>query len=422
MSWPQVNIMKSIIVLAVLSLAICASSQGTFDVDTDRPGTDIPGWRTANSPQDCQSQCRNTPNCKVWIYDSCGGPNAACWMKSEVNTGIMAKCRTSGVLDPRTSFRNPILPDKMADPWMLQVGDWYYLTATTGGDISLWRSRDLTNFYGAERRSIWAPDRAGSNLKDLWAPEIHFIDGRLYCYFAADTDTQLNDHKMYVLVNNGSDPFGDWSFAGKINTNDDNWAIDGTVWNQGNGNLYFIWSGWENNILNFLQNLYIAKMCTGDPTKLCSPRTLLHRPLQNWMRDGKSGVNEGPQILLNGNRTFLIYSASSSWSSKYCLGMMGINSGDGDPLNAKNWWKFDDAPVMKGDNGVYGPGHCSFVKDRTGTDWIVYHANDLDLRGDIAWYSRTIRAESFRWNGDGSPWLPTPPRNIYQDINAPPLF
>ena len=76
------------------------------------------------------------------------------------------------------------------------------------------------------------------------------------------------------------------------------------------------------------------------------------------------------------------------------------------PVVASNWWRVDDRPIMSTGNGVYGPGHGSFTTDRNGVPYVVYHANNDATSG---WNGRTIRAEPFKWNGDSSPWLPTPP-------------
>ena len=60
-------------------------------------------------------------------------------------------------------------------------------------------------------------------------------------------------------------------------------------------------------------------------------------------------------------------------------------------------------PVFQRNNaaGVYGPGHNGFFKSPDGTeDWIVYHAIDTSGGG---WSRRSIRAQRFGWNADGSP-------------------
>ena len=140
------------------------------------------------------------------------------------------------------------------------------------------------------------------------------------------------------------------------------------------------------------------------PTSLEGDRVLLHSPDPSWQRSGNSGVNEGPEILVHDGRTFLVYSAAGSWTGDYCLAMMGIDGG-ADPMVPSNWWRLDDRPVMQSSNAAFGPGHASFPYDRNGVPYVVYHADAVSNGG---WDGRTIRAQTFGWNADGSPAFPTP--------------
>jgi len=238
----------------------------------------------------------------------------------------------------------------------------------------------------------------------LWAPELHFIKGQLYIYVAA-TDSNNNNHRMYVLQGTDpNDPLKPFKFIGKLSTPDDNWAIDGTVlrYKGSDDDLYFIWSGWSNPSDTLNQNLYIARM--DSPTHLTGERVLLHQPTQAWMRSGANGVNEGPEILVNNGRTFLIYSAAGSWTQDYCLAMMGIDNG-ADPMVPGNWWRLDSRPVFWKSNEVFGVGHPSFPRDRTGASYIVYHGMQNPNGG---WNNRTIRTQPFSYNPDSSPAFPMP--------------
>jgi len=111
-------------------------------------------------------------------------------------------------------------------------------------------------------------------------------------------------------------------------------------------------------------------------------------------------------MLEHNGRWFLVYSSAGSWGDDYNLAFMGIDGGV-DPMNKGNWWALDDRPVMwsNPDAGVWAPGHASFVNDRAGTSYVVYHAVDKQGGG---WGGRSIRAEPFGWNPDGSPAFPRP--------------
>ena len=87
----------------------------------------------------------------------------------------------------------------------------------------------LPNLKTAEQKTIFTPPQGTAYSKEIWAPEIHFINGKWYAYFAAD-DGNNNNHRMYVLENTSADPMqGEWIFKGKVADPSDKWAIDGDV-------------------------------------------------------------------------------------------------------------------------------------------------------------------------------------------------
>ncbi|TFY60723.1 hypothetical protein EVJ58_g4968 [Rhodofomes roseus] len=304
----------------------------------------------------------------------------------------------------RATYNNPIVAGVAADPWIIKHGDDYYLTFTTGTDVQLRKSSNLAEI-NMKPTTVYTPPKGG-NLSAVWAPELHYIGGKWYIYVAMVEGSDANNHHMYVLEGKSQDPLDGFDFVGEVGTPDNNWAIDGTIFQYTNGDLYFIWSGWANTTDKLWQSLYIAKM--DSPTKITSERVLLHQPIPKWQQtvDGGAvrGINEGPEILVHNNRTFLIYSVAASWTEDYSLAMMGIDGGK-DPLDASNWWTLDSRPVFSKSKAAFGPGHASFTYDHDGTPYIVYHAMANATAG---WNGRTIRAQSFGWNKDGSPAFSSP--------------
>jgi GH43 family beta-xylosidase len=233
---------------------------------------------------------------------------------------------------------------------------------------------------------------------------LHFLRGKWYIYVAADDGDNAN-HRMYVLENPAADPFdGGFALKGKVaDPAADRWAIDGTVLELA-GRLYFVWSGWEGSE-DVCQLLYIAPMA--DPWTLSGPRVEISRPTHPWeSRGAPPSVNEGPQVLVRGRTVFLVYSASGSWTDHYCLGLLSAST-DADPLDPSTWTKHPH-PVFESGNGVVSPGHCSFTTSPDHTeDWLLYHA--AKFRG--AGWDRSVRAQRFAWNTDGTPRFgrPAPP-------------
>ena len=295
-------------------------------------------------------------------------------------------------------FVNPLLVSG-PDPWVQQKDDWYYVTHTTGKDLRLYRTKKMSDLRRAEVTTIWTPPATGMNSKDIWAPEIHFLQGRWYFYYAAD-DGNNESHRMWVLENASADPFqGVWIDKGELELPGDKWAIDGTAFEH-RGILYFMWSGWEGDV-NGRQDIYITKM--DNPWTASGNRVLLSKPEYVWETAGGSPtVNEAPQFLSRGDKLFIIYSASGCWTDDYTLGMLMADAAS-DPLDPASWTKHAE-PVLKKNPAAqaFGPGHNSFFKSPDGTeDWVIYHANPETGLGCGG--KRSMRMQEFGWTEEGLP-------------------
>lgn len=309
-------------------------------------------------------------------------------------------------------FTNPLLPSG-ADPYSFYKDGYYYYTHTTQKSLKIWKTKNLADLKTAESKTIWTPPQGTMYSKELWAPEVHFLQGKWYMYFAGD-DGDNNHHRMYVLECTTNDPMtGEWVFKGKVaDTQNDKWAIDGDVFEHG-GKLYMIWSGWEGD-KNGQQNIYIARM--KNPWTIESERSKISGSDFDWEKHGDLqgdpnlphvNVNEGPQILKHGKKVFIIYSASGCWTDYYALGMLTADS-KADLLNPLSWKKSAE-PVFKQsvENGVFAPGHNSFFKSPNGKeDWILYHANSKAGQGCGSF--RSPRMQKFTWNANGTPNFGTP--------------
>ena len=305
-----------------------------------------------------------------------------------------------------TGFTNPLLPSG-ADPWCIYKAGFYYYTNTTGNNITIWKTKSIADLKTAQKKVVFLPPKTGPFSKELWAPEIHYLKGKWYIYFAADSGSN-DGHRLWVLENKSADPMeGEFIMKAKIITPEDKWSIDGSVYEH-KGQQYLIWSGW-NGDTNGQQNIYIAAMSnpwtvTGKRIKISSPELdwEVHGDINNNKDVPHVSVNEGPEILRHNNKLFLIYSASGCWTDYYALGMLTI-SVDSDLLDA-GAWKKSALPVFKQSkaNKVFAPGHNSFFKSGDGKeDYILYHANSGAGQG--CGRLRSPRAQLFTWNKNGTP-------------------
>ena len=298
------------------------------------------------------------------------------------------------------TVQNPV-HDGGGDPWVVKHEGVYYYCYSTGRGVSVAKADSLGKLKNKGTTVYTAPSGTMYS-EEYWAPELHYINGEWYIYVAADDGDNYN-HRMYVLKGTSQNPRDRFEMVGQITDPSNKWAIDGTVL-QLNGELYFIWSGWEGTV-NVAQHLYIAHM--SDPCTIDSERVMLSTPQYSWEKNGTPLINEGPAVLQHEGKTFVVYSASGSWTDFYCLGMLTL-VGD-DPLNPAHWDK-ESRPVFQRRAGVaYGPGHCSFTTAADGSVWMVYHAN---LVSGTGWNGRSVWIAPITFDEDGKPDFGKPEKEV----------
>src|SRR5262245_25573738 len=120
-------------------------------------------------------------------------------------------------------------------------GFYYYSEVRDQKRIFVRRSRTIAGIGLDPGVCVWTAPARGSNSDNVWAPELQLIDGKWFMYCSADNGRNEN-HRMWVLESEGSDPLGKYRCRGRLETG--GWAIDGTVMTLDDGRKYFLWSGW----------------------------------------------------------------------------------------------------------------------------------------------------------------------------------
>jgi GH43 family beta-xylosidase len=300
-------------------------------------------------------------------------------------------------------FINPIVKQR-ADPWIYKHTDgFYYFTASVPeyDRIEIRRAKTIQVLGTSSPTVVWQKHSDGIMSANIWAPEIHFINGKWYIYFAAARKEAKFDHRVYVLENSSLNPLeGVWVEKGQIKMNWESFTLDATTFEH-NGVNYLVWAQRDFKI-HGNSNLYIAKM--SNPWTIEGNQAMLSKPEYGWETIG-FWVNEGPAVLKMNGRIFITYSASAT-DFNYCMGMLTA-SDKSDFLNPSNWSK-SPAPVFETNNekGQYGPGHNCFTVTPDGLeDIFIYHArNYKEIKGDPLYDpNRHTRAQVLHWKADGTP-------------------
>ncbi|ADG40190.1 MULTISPECIES: family 43 glycosylhydrolase [Leuconostoc] len=312
-------------------------------------------------------------------------------------------------------YINPLVIQR-ADPQIYKHTDgFYYFSASVPAYnlIELRKSRTINGLAHAAPKTIWLKHDQGEMSQLIWAPELHYIRGKWYIYFAASDTTALDkngmfQHRMFVIESSSPDPMSseaNWIEKGRVETPLDSFSLDATVF-ETNGTLYYIWAQKDPTIAGN-SNLYIAEMA--NPWTLKSEPVLLSNPEFDWEKRGFM-VNEGPAILHHAHKFFLTYSASAT-DENYAMGMLTIDDNQ-DFLNPDNWLKSNN-PVFQSDLeiGQYGPGHNSFTVSEDGeSNLLVYHSrNYTHIVGDPLYDpNRHTCVQKFTFNGNGQPVFGSP--------------
>ena len=311
-------------------------------------------------------------------------------------------------MDNTLRFNEPWILQR-ADPYIIRHTDGqYYFTATVPeyDRLVIRRAPTLAGLAKAPETEIWHKHESGVQSEHIWAPELHFLDGKWYIYYSASDKDDIWALRPYVLVCEDRDPVtGRWTELGKMKRADEDpfsfedFSLDATVF-ENHGKRYYVWAE-KVGTGKKISNLYIAEM--EQPDKLRTVQVLLTGPDYDWERVG-FWVNEGPAAIKRDGKIFLTYSASET-GIDYCVGMLSIDENE-DLLDPRKWKK-ERYPVLKTDVSlqIYGPGHNSFTVDEEGNDIMVYHARtEAEITGDPLYNpNRHTQLMKVQWSEDGRP-------------------
>lgn len=337
-------------------------------------------------------------------------------------------------------YDNPLILNR-ADPFIYRHTDGYYYFTASYTDSSsgrnnvgmyqydrivIRRAKTIEGLSSAEEKVIYtkAP-LEGNKSPHVWAPEIHFIDGDWYIYYATTvSNTDVWQIRPHVLKCSGNlDPMvkSNWQDLGqmrKVNSSDmafKGFSLDATVFEH-KGVRYLVWA--QNDPYS---NLYIARMT--DPLTIDNA-VKIAEPVYDWEKQGHQ-VNEGAAVIKRNGKIFIAYSASATDAS-YCVGLLTADE-NSNLLSPGSWVKKPE-PIMwsNASTGQYGPGHNCFTVSEDGVDdIIVYHArkeeryinNNYEPLYDVG---RHTRVQKLFWNSDGTPYfgIPAPDGKVASQVKV----
>lgn len=309
-------------------------------------------------------------------------------------------------------YPNPLV-EQRADPFIYKHTDGYYYFTGSYPEydrIVLRRAKSIKDLSDAEETVIWRKPEQGIMSKHIWAPELHFIDGKWYVHYAAGDTDDVWAIRPYVLECSAENPLqGDWVEKGQINTDFQSFSLDATTFEH-RGKRYLVWAQKVDD--DTVSNLYIAEM--SNPWTIKGEQVLLSTPDLEWEYQGFS-VNEGAAFIRKDDKVFISYSASAT-DDRYAMGLLTAQA-NRDLLDPNSWTKSKVPVFVSNEEAMeFGPGHNSFTVAEDGkTDLLVYHARpykEIDINNSLYDHNRHARVQQMFWDQDGNPYFGKPGQNI----------
>ena len=331
------------------------------------------------------------------------------WNQDDLNKIDLTEAGTyeiSGTINQQNYSEQFPMMSNRADPNIVYYNGKYYAmgTSDTGGMKTLFiRSSDTLaglkdqkagtateGGYKVEGQDVYLfGENDGLGHKGYhWAPELHVINGKLYCFYATFPAGKAGDENItnspnwagpsaYVMeLKDGGDPTktADW-LEHRVQAKDvgvlspHGLSIDMTYFEAG-GKSYIAWSQGDQERKGAKANVSIAEVNSDKPWQAITEPQRLMRPEWGWELDG---VNEGPNVLVSGGKVYMVFSAQLV-TPQYATGMLIANVGD-DLTDPASWTKSNYPWLHNGTfAGQFGLGHNSYFTDPYGDTYNVYHA------------------------------------------------
>lgn len=285
------------------------------------------------------------------------------------------------------------------DPSIIKHGDFFYIFST-GRGIPIRRSNDLKHWKTIGRvfdtPPAWTSEKVPGFKGHIWAPDIHFVNGKYYLYYSISTFGH-NGSCIGLATNRSLDPkdpnyrWIDQGVVVRSIKDRDNWnAIDPNLAQDETGNYWLSFG-------SFWTGIKLVKIDpdTGKPPE--NPPNLI--PLAQRTRPT---AIEAPFLVRHAGFYYLFVSfdqcckgADSTY--KIMVGRSKQIQGPYMDRAGRAMLKGGGTLLLASHGNCRGPGHNSVIKEGD-KHWLVHHMYDADNDG-----RRTLQIRPIIWADDGWP-------------------
>ena len=288
--------------------------------------------------------------------------------------------------DPGPTFTNPLYQGE--DPWVIRHGDSYYVCTSGPVDpTAVYVSKSPSLIERGEKVKVWED---AENYRRVFAPELHFIQGKWYIYFCADVKSEDWKHMAVVLEANTSNPLDGFTNKGVLFTGDEH----------GNAQANDI------TVVTFKEQLYAFWGSLADKHVEGAVMAPMASPTSITAHRREIGLHaEGPRAIVHGDQLIMTGATGGFASKNYALTAL-VYTADAGPIDEKASWK-DLGPLFESTADVWGPSRASFTVSADGSEnWMMYHSKVFNADDNGV---REVNIKEFTFKEDGTPDFGTPP-------------
>ena len=308
-----------------------------------------------------------------------------------------------------TRFANPVYPGYLADPFCWRHDGTYYAVGTglkeaageaaAGLVVPMIRSTDLQRWESVGCVLVPPPEERGGSF---WAPEVAFHEGTFHLYYQCNG----NGRGFHIRVATSTRPEGPYHDVGQPLTDVGShpFAIDAHPFRDEDGRWYLFYATdfLDADAGTFRGTALVVDRLTSMTTLAGQARTVLraHWQWQCYQRNrtmyGTTAdwfTLEGPAVRRHDGQYYCFYSGGCYQDDTYGVDYLVADSVLGPWREIGRERGPQVTRTIPGQ--VIGPGHCSLVSTPDGTDFIVYHAWNLDMTRRQMWI------DPLRWTPRG---------------------